>query len=107
MGSLRHDVDSPFGLLHQSLSSTLRSLLGSPLRIPGLDLRLRTPDLLRQEVHSLICSYTISQMGGQNSQSADANQVSWLADDLDLLLREVGDLVPVLKLLSTSLLIHA
>lgn len=78
-------VISVFHLLLDDLSISL------PLQIG-----LSSADFLSQELHALISAQSIGQVWRQHRQRTDADQVTWLADNVDLVGREVRDLVIVL-----------
>jgi hypothetical protein len=84
------------------LDNLLRRRLSRPLRVARLDLRLRPLDLLHQKVNPLVRAHAVRQMGRKHRQSAQADSITRLADDLDLLGGEVLDLVAVLQLLCVA-----
>lgn len=77
------------------LRCSLKSL-GFALQIASLDLGLHGADAGSEEVNTLADALAIGEMGRQDGQSTDTDEITRLADDLDLLLGEVGDLVTVL-----------
>lgn len=79
------------------------NLLSVPLHLPCLDLCLSTPNLLGKKLHAFICPDAIRKMRWQDCQDTIAHSVTGLADDLYLLLREIGDLIVVLPLLRVSI----
>lgn len=78
-------------LLRRGLKS-----LGLALQVASLDLGLHGADLLGKEINTLGGASAVGQMGRQHGQSTKADEISGLADYLDLRLGEVGDLIPIL-----------
>jgi hypothetical protein len=95
---IRLDNECLCNLLH----NLLRRRLSRPLRVPRLDLRLRSLDLLHQKVNPLVRAHAVRQVCREHRQSAQADSITRLADNLDLVGGEVLDLVAVLQLLRVA-----
>lgn len=79
-----------------SLSHSLLRSLSSLSEVPGLDLGLSTADLLGKELNTLISTAAVGEVRSKEGEAAAADEIANVADDLDLIAGEVGDLAVIL-----------